>query len=97
MSFAHTVDAIECAYQDDESSSPAIRTELVPQEIIGCRWPCITLMGFARGVRFLNCDLRGAQLEKLEGAEYVHCLLFGATVPSDARLVDCQQRSLTTK
>lgn len=91
MDLATDLNAIESKYQDE---APEIRVRLTRQEIVGCSWPCIRLLGSAEGVRFVKADLRGAMLNELVGAEYFRCALFGATLADGARVVDCQMSCL---
>ena len=91
-----SADLIEAAYAEDQSAAPVIHVDLQNQEVIGRRWPCIILVGSAYGVRFTDCDLRGADLSHLTGAEYVGCALFGAKVAEDAQLTHCNQRTIAT-
>lgn len=91
---ARSANEIESRFRDEFEPLTSIVVDVPGQRIVNRSWPCIELLGNARGVVVEDTDLRGATLATLRGVQFVRCRLYAAQLPEDAQLVDCESDTL---
>jgi len=91
-SIARSSKQIDDRYRYDMETD--ISVDIRSIQIFGS-WPCVRLIGLADGAAFVDCDLRGADLNDLSGhVRFVCCQLYGSELPAGAELVDCERDDL---